>query len=290
MKLLVSTIILALFAALGFGGYWAYEAYLAVFPPLPPGLYAGVLQAEGRNAAALLIDSSRGSRDLWVSVGDPAMPAQRTKTVDSSGSTGLPLIVTGTSTRLRLVGAERRNGEIEGSFIDPIRNERGRWHVRRVSAPALASQERNDLSSWASLYRELVTKEQPPAAVESGDMAAMQAELDRAVEEFDRASKLTPQGELVHLSRDTVRREGRWIQDLLGAGSPETSPSFEPELERAYRVKELLDQISEERRLLDQGSRAESEDLVSEEGSDAEPKPDAQGETGESEEGFYRDL
>lgn len=290
MKLLIATIVLALFAALGFGGYWAYEAYLAVFPPLPPGLYAGVLQAEGRNAAVLLIDSSRGSRDLWVSVGDPAMPAQRTKTVDSSGSTGLPLIVTGTGTRLRLVGSERRNGEIEGSFIDPIRNERGRWHARRVSAPGLTSQERNDLSSWASLYREAAAKNQPEAAQERGDLAVMQAELDRAVEEFDRASKLTPQGELAHLSRDTVKREGRWIQDILGAGSPETSPSFEAELERAYRVKELLDQISEERRLLDQGSRVESEDRSSEEGGGQEPAPDAHGESGESEEGFYRDL
>lgn len=283
MKLLVATIVLALFAALGFGGYWAYEAYLAVFPPLPPGLYAGVLQAEGRNAAALLIDSSHGSRDLWVSVGDPAMPAQRTKTVDSSGSTGLPLIVTGTGTRLRLVGSERRNGEIGGSFIDPIRNERGQWYVRRVAATSLTPQERSDLTTWGSLYRELLVPTQPQSALESRDMAALQADLDRAVEDFDRASKLTSQGELAHLSRDTVRREGRWIQDLLGAGSPETSPSFEAELERAYRVKELLDQISEERRLLDHGTRVENEDSGGDENGGNEPMPDTQRESAESE-------
>ena len=111
MKRLLALLVILIFAALGAGGYLAYEAYLLVFPALPPALYAGLLEPEDGEPIPLFVDSSRGPRDLWVAVGDDAMPAQRVKTADSSGSAGLPLIATGSGTRLRLTGDERRQGE-----------------------------------------------------------------------------------------------------------------------------------------------------------------------------------
>ncbi len=300
MKRIALLLVILVFAALGATGFWAYETYLAVFPPLPSGLYAGMIGPAEREPVALLIDSRRGERDLWVAVGDQAMPAQRAKTADSSGSTGLPLIVTGEGTRLRLIGVERRDGELEGTFIDPIRNERGRWSLRRVSsAPmALSAPESESLQSWALAHREMAQARAEADAAGDGRVARgaaaqaqaqdqglleLQAELQKEVQAFEQAAKLTPQGELVRLSRETVRREGRWIQDVLERGTPETRPSFERELEHAYAVKELLDQISEERRLLD---GAESEGPP-----ESAPQDQAMPEeVDERDEGFYRDL
>ena len=42
---------------------------------VPPALYAGLLEPEDGEPIPLFVDSSRGPRDLWVAVGDDAMPA-----------------------------------------------------------------------------------------------------------------------------------------------------------------------------------------------------------------------
>ena len=107
------------------------------------------------------------------------------------------------------------------------------------------------------------------------------------VEAFEQAARLTQQGELVRLSRDIVRREGRWIESVLALDSPETSPRFERDLERAYEVKGLLDQIAQERRLLDQAQgREEAIDRSPEVG----PEEGGSPEEGDGEEESYRDL
>lgn len=295
MKRLLALFVILFFAALGAGGYVAYEAYLLVFPALPPALYAGLLEPEGGDSLPFFVDSSRGPRDLWVAVGDDSMPAQRVKTEDSSGSAGLPLIATGSGTRLRLTGDERRQGEFAGKFIDPIRNQRGRWMLRRIDVPPISAPESEALQSWGAAFRDLA-QAGPDASVDltaahtsapDRGVADLQSDLSRDLEAFEQAARLTPHGELVRLSRDIVRREGRWIESVLALGSPETSPSFERDLERAYEVKGLLDQIAQERRLLDQ---AQGRDEVIDSSPEVGPEESAGSEEGAGEEEFYRDL
>jgi len=298
--------------------YLSYEAYRAVFPALPSGVYAGTLTVKDQSPQPFLVDSMRGPRDLAAAVGDPAIPAQRVQTLDISGSTGLPLVLTGERARLRFVGKEHEPGRYEGSFIDPIRNLSGRWRLERVSVPELAPDTREWLQTWGAIYQELVAVEgeigsvmrgeekAQPSGPPGGDVVAQQAALDQAVRNLELSARLTAAGKLAHLSRESIEREGRWIRQVLSQGSPEMRPSFEQELERAYRVKALLDQISEERRLLDtrpeeeplsNGGEAASDLPVREEGAAEEGASEGIGEGGfreepgrEGEEAFYGDL
>ena len=88
-------IIIIFSAAAGAGGYLLWRKFGLAFPALPPALYAGVLQGAGGRNIGLFIDSTRGARDLSVALGEGALPPQRAMTVDSSGSTALPLILSG---------------------------------------------------------------------------------------------------------------------------------------------------------------------------------------------------
>jgi hypothetical protein len=70
------------------------------------------------------------------------------------------------------------------------------------------------------------------------------------LKEVEIARKVSAQGHLVELSSETVRREGRWIEQALKLTAPEVSGSFEADYERALKVKALQDQIVDERGLL----------------------------------------
>lgn len=301
MRLFIALVLTLFFAALGAAGYWAYETYLVVFPALPQATYAGLLEPDQGDPIPFFVDSSRGPRDLWVAVGDAAMPAQRAKTADSSGATGLPLIITGSGARLRLTGDERGEGHLAGTFIDPIRNQRGRWVLRRISAAPISASESDALQAWAASYRELVqagldASQALPGAQKSSlaqGAQELQGELAREVAAFDQAARLTPQGELAQLSRDIVRREGRWIQEVLLRGSPDTTPGFERDLQRAQEVKGLLDQIAQERRALDAALHGEEDGpsgAPREPSEEGEASEEGEGEGESEEEGFYRDL
>lgn len=300
MRYFIAVIVIALFAALGAGGYLAYQAYTEVFPALPQGAYVGAIEAQGREAQPLFIDSSHGPRDLVVALGDDDMPAQRMKTADASGAAGLPLIITGSQTRLRLIGSEHEPGRYKGTFIDPIRNERGVWVLERVAVAQISPEQQQHLQRWAAAFQELnavegeLSKAYSGAALGSlggGDSAgrtARQGELDRAVRNLDLSGRLSDQGRLVQLSRESIQREGRWVEQVLQLEAPETSPSFDDDLARAYRVRELLDQIAEERRLLDE--RAFQGDEGERYGEEPRPYEDDAGQGSEGEGGFYDDL
>ena len=284
MKRVIPILFLVILVALGVAGYRVYEAYKLVFPALPSGVYGGVLHIDGGLSRSLFVDSSRAPRDLVVALEDEAMPAQRATTVDASGATGLPLIITGSGTRLRLVGSEKRPGRYEGSFIDPIRNEKGRWVLQRFDVPPLSQAEQESLAAWGAAFLELRAVEhelfdvmgasdpifgrRATEAVGTGDdISSLTGDLDTAVRTMESAAKVSPQGVLVSLSRESIARDARWIEQVLEAGLPDTKPSFGQEVERAYRVKDLLDQISEERRKLDalEGADREREEVAGEE-------------------------
>ena len=268
-------------SAVGVLGYVGYRAYREVFPALPSGLYVGTLAAQSSGAVKpLFVDSSRNPRDLIVAVGDLGLPAQRVQTTEGSGTTALPLILSGSGSRLRLTGREHESGRYEGTFIDPIRNEKGRWRLQRLTLEPLSDESRVALESWGALYLELRDVERELRLASDGSAAQQEessensnsSDLPSLANSLELSGRLTAYGQLVYLSRESIQREGRWIEQVLQVGSPETRPSFQQELERAYRVKDLLDQISRERRLVDKRQPN---------GGDIEES---------TEEGFYNDL
>jgi len=102
------------------------------------------------------------------------------------------------------------------------------------------------------------------------------AELEVLLRNIDIAKRISPEGRLVELSRESIQREAKWIEQALHLTAPELSGGFEQDYERALRVKALQDQVSEERSLirnLAEGPRYR--------GRDAER---------ESEEEFYNEL
>lgn len=79
------------------------------------------------------------------------------------------------------------------------------------------------------------------------ELSARQQQLDRSLREFDLTQRVSPEGKLVFLSRETIQRESRWIELTLQLLAPETSPGFDQALERAERVSALKRQIAQER-------------------------------------------
>lgn len=103
-----------------------------------------------------------------------------------------------------------------------------------------------------------------------------QEQLDRKLRDFDLTQRVSKEGRLVFLSRETLQRESRWIELTLQLLAPETSIGFDQALERAERVRRLKQDIAKERAAL--ATRSASEDSSGE-------KPRAS-----SEEEFYEQL
>lgn len=80
-----------------------------------------------------------------------------------------------------------------------------------------------------------------------GDLSDRQQQLDRAIRDFDLSQRISPQGKLVYLSRQTIQRESRWVELTLKLLAPETSPGFQQALDKAERVRSLKRKIAEER-------------------------------------------
>jgi hypothetical protein len=79
------------------------------------------------------------------------------------------------------------------------------------------------------------------------ELSDRQAQLDRAIRDFELTERISPQGKLVFLSREAIQRDSRWIELTLKLLAPETSPGFHQAVERAQRIKELKRKIAEER-------------------------------------------
>jgi cell division protein FtsB len=82
------------------------------------------------------------------------------------------------------------------------------------------------------------------------EVDSLRAKLDESIRALETAERVSPAGNLVGLSRETLQRESRWIELTLRLLAPETTAGFEQSLERAYRVKTLQDRIADERRKL----------------------------------------
>lgn len=107
--------------------------------------------------------------------------------------------------------------------------------------------------------------------------ANKRAELEGLLRNIDIAKRVSAEGRLVELSRESIQREGKWIEGALQLVAPEEPESVDQEFERALRVKGLQDEIESERVAISKLTQA--------------PKPTTaqSGET-ESEEAFYSGL
>jgi hypothetical protein len=80
------------------------------------------------------------------------------------------------------------------------------------------------------------------------ELGLRQAQLDRSLRDFDLSQRISQEGKLVFLSRETLQRESRWIELTLELLAPETSIGFEQAFERAERVRSLKASIIQERK------------------------------------------
>jgi hypothetical protein len=83
-----------------------------------------------------------------------------------------------------------------------------------------------------------------------GELNARQERLDRKLRDFDLTQRISKEGRLVFLSRETIQRESRWIELSLKLLAPETSLGFDQAIARAERISELKGAIARERRAL----------------------------------------
>jgi hypothetical protein len=90
------------------------------------------------------------------------------------------------------------------------------------------------------------------------ELRVRQEQLDRKRRDFDLTQRVSQEGRLVFLSRETIQRESRWIELTLDLLAPETSIGFDQALERAERVKKLKEAITKEREVKATRSVAES--------------------------------
>jgi hypothetical protein len=111
------------------------------------------------------------------------------------------------------------------------------------------------------------------------ELAEQQQALDQKIRDFDLAQRISPEGALVFLSRQTIQRESRWVELTLKLLTPESSPGFQQAVEKAHRVKTLKRQIAEQR------ENGERSGAAATGGSRWAPKREA-----ESEEEFYGQL
>lgn len=79
------------------------------------------------------------------------------------------------------------------------------------------------------------------------DLAGQQQLLDQKIRDFELSQRISPEGALVFLSRQTIQRESRWVELTLKLLAPESSPGFQQAIEKARRVKNLKRQIAQER-------------------------------------------
>jgi len=272
-------------------GVWVRRWYVAAFPDLPPGTYAGEVSFGGsKRAVPWVVVRRPGDHSLAVVVGLVTVSAQRIAPIDPLSGARQPLIIGGSELRLRLTGAMSEEGRFEGSFLNPISQESGSWSLAKADVARLAPELENDLTRWFSLWQELeqiegeiqvsqrkaddhsATVENLHRVVSEGDtlrktadvrlgrtdsemeaalqeLRSRQEQLDRKLRDFNLTQRVSKEGRLVFLSRETIQRESRWIELSLQLLAPEISIGFDQALERAERVRALKDEIAKEREI-----------------------------------------
>ena len=128
--------------------------------------------------------------------------------------------------------------EIKRSFdIDEQRIEK--LHRYAVEGDSLQKAADSRLSSTSAVLEDVKKQN-----------SQRKGELEALLRNIDIAKRISPEGRLVELSRESIQREAKWIEQALQLTAPEVSGGFEQDYERALRVKALQDQVSDERSLI----------------------------------------
>lgn len=275
-------------------GYLFWRDVSRSFPDVPQGVYVGMVLYDGQDVGVpLYVERVTSSPSLLVALGDLKIPAQYAPIRDPLGKGRLPLIVTGSDTRLRLTGVRKDERRYEGECLDPIKNKRGTWYLQKIEINRDLDREDNDLPAWIALVAELQKVEQAIEHVKHSydsqktkmaklsryliddvplrekatsrlsstsnalddarrDLEKARTALDATIRNVELAQRVSPKGRLAFLSRESLHRESRWIEITLKLLAPETTPGFEEQLERAYRIKAVQDEIEAERRRIEE--------------------------------------
>jgi hypothetical protein len=138
-------------------------------------------------------------------------------------------------------------------------------HRYAVEGDSLQKAASSRLSSTAAALEEL-----------KRENSAKKGQLDELIRNIDISKRVSHEGRLVELGRESISREARWFEQALHIAAPDVSGNFDAAYERALKVKALQDQISDERgliRSLTEGAQYRGQDRER-----------------ESEEAFYHEL
>lgn len=86
-------------------------------------------------------------------------------------------------------------------------------------------------------------------------LSAKRAEAEKLAKQFELSQKVTPMGKLVALSRESLEREGRWIESMRKTNPNMPSPTVDAGLERARMILDLRREIEQEHAKIDEISR-----------------------------------
>lgn len=81
-------------------------------------------------------------------------------------------------------------------------------------------------------------------------LTKLSAEVGKMQQQVNLAYKVTQRGRLVSLARESLEREGRWVESMFRSQVGSGSADLTPILERANQIAELRQQINAERNLL----------------------------------------
>ena len=153
MRRVLTVLFFGTLIALVVGGALFFREYNRVFPALSPGFYGGmIVAADTKRGVPWTIEVRPGGTEVYVSIGEEDLPAQRALVVEPSSGTRLPLIVSGEGRRLRITGVQQEEGRFKGEYSDPISAEKGAWTLDRVSFSELNNENRAALIAWGNAW------------------------------------------------------------------------------------------------------------------------------------------
>ena len=153
MRRVLTVLFFATLIALVVEGAMFFREYNRVFPELPPGFYGGmIVAAQKKEGVPWTVEVRPEGSEVYVSIGEEDIPAQRALVVEPSSGTRLPLIVSGEGRRLRITGVRQEEGRFKGEYSDPISAEKGDWTLERFAFPDLSLEAKTALIAWGSAW------------------------------------------------------------------------------------------------------------------------------------------
>lgn len=227
------------------GGILFFREFSRVFPDIRPGVYGGVLIPEGGGSPIpWLVEAAVGSADLLVSIADGDVQAQRAVVVDGASKTRLPLLLSGSSRRLRLTGSEVAGEGYRGDYVDPITSDRGTWQLSRLEVPDLDRGISEELGTWAVVWQAYQSVQDKTRDTEK------RSEADR--ERIDKLSKSVGDDQ-------ALREVGASRLSSTSSSVDEVKRSLEArrkELEVVLREVEIAQKVSAQGHLVELSSEA----------------------------------